>query len=93
MVSWQEQLGRMISDPCQLALALVIKALVGSTIVALLAFTDWMQALPFGNAMPVWMRTLVPRRRRGDDLRVRDYNIIVPLMNLKSGGICGRAGI
>src|ERR1035438_5534531 len=60
MVSWQERLRRIISDPSHLALALLIGALVGSTIVAFLAFTDWMHALLFGNAMPVWMRPLTP---------------------------------
>jgi CIC family chloride channel protein len=60
MVSWQERLRRIISDPSHLALALLIGALVGSTIVAFLAFTDWMHALLFGKAMPVWMRPLTP---------------------------------
>jgi hypothetical protein len=50
MVSWQERLRRIISDPSHLALALLIGALVGSTIVAFLAFTDWMHALLFGKA-------------------------------------------
>ena len=53
MVCWQERLCRIISDPSHLALALLIGGLVGSTIVAFLAFTDWMHALLFGNAMPV----------------------------------------
>src|ERR1022692_3196898 len=60
IVSWQERLRRIISDPSHLALALLIGALVGSTIVAFLAFTDWMHALLFGKAMPVWMRPLTP---------------------------------
>ena len=58
--SWQARFRRIISDPSHLALALLIGALVGSTIVAFLAFTDWMHALLFGNAMPVWIRPLTP---------------------------------
>jgi chloride channel protein, CIC family len=60
MTSWRERLRRVISDPSHLALALLIGALVGSTIVAFLAFTDWMHALLFGKAVPVWMRPLTP---------------------------------
>ena len=58
--SWKERLRGIISDPSHLALALIIGALVGSTIVAFLAFTDWMHGLLFGNAMPVWLRPLTP---------------------------------
>ena len=36
------------------------RLLVGSTIVAFLACTDWMHALLFSKAMPVWMRPLTP---------------------------------
>ena len=60
MTSWQKRLRRIISDPSHLALPLLIGALVGSTIVAFLACTDWMHALLFGEAMPVWMRPLTP---------------------------------
>jgi CIC family chloride channel protein len=60
MASWQERFRRIISDPSHLALALVIGALVGSTIVAFLACTHWMHALLFRQAMPVWMRPLTP---------------------------------
>ncbi len=60
MASWQERFRRIVSDPSHLALALLIGALVGSTIVAFLAFTDWMHALLFSQAMPVWMRPLIP---------------------------------
>jgi chloride channel protein, CIC family len=59
-VSWGERIRRVIADPSHLALALMIGALVGSTIVAFLAFTDWMHALLFSMAMPVWMRPLTP---------------------------------
>jgi CIC family chloride channel protein len=41
-------------------LTILIGALVGSTIVAFLAFTDWMHALLFGKAMPVVLRPLTP---------------------------------
>src|SRR5258705_10796581 len=57
---WQQRLRRIITDPSHLALALLIGALVGSTIVAFLACTDWMHALLFSKAMPVWMRPLTP---------------------------------
>ena len=60
MASWQERFRRIISDPSHLALALLIGALVGSTIVAFLACTDWMHTLLFSKAMPVWMRPLTP---------------------------------
>jgi CIC family chloride channel protein len=60
MVSWQERFRRIITDPSHLALALLIGALVGSTIVAFLACTDWMHTLLFSKAMPVWMRPLTP---------------------------------
>jgi len=60
MVSWQERLRRIISDPSHLALALLIGGLVGSTIVAFLAVTDRMHGLLFSNAMPVWARPLIP---------------------------------
>jgi CIC family chloride channel protein len=59
-ISWRERLRRIIADPSHLALALIIGALVGSAIVAFLACTDWMHALLFGKAMPVWMRPLTP---------------------------------
>src|SRR5215475_11271827 len=58
--SWREQLRRVIADPSHLALALIIGALVGSTIVAFLAFTDWMHTQLFNAAMPVWLRPLTP---------------------------------
>src|ERR1039458_5854245 len=45
LVPWQERFRRIISDPSHLALALLIGALVGSTIVAFLACTDWTHAL------------------------------------------------
>src|ERR1035438_5730911 len=60
MASWQERLRRILRDPSPLALALLIGALVGSTIVAFLACTDWMHTLLFSKAMPVWMRPLTP---------------------------------
>src|SRR5215831_16705242 len=60
MSPWQQRFRRIISDPSHLALALIIGALVGSTIVAFLAFTDWMHTILFNNAMPVWMRPLIP---------------------------------
>ena len=59
-ISWRERFRRIIADPSHLALALIIGALVGSTIVAFLACTDRMHALFFGRTMPVWMRPLVP---------------------------------
>ena len=59
-ISWQQRLRRVIADPSHLALALIIGALVGSTIVAFLACTDWMNRLLFGAAMSVWMRPLTP---------------------------------
>jgi CIC family chloride channel protein len=59
-VSWQDRFRRIISDPSHLALSLLIGALVGSVIVAFLACTDWMHALLFSKAMPVWMRPLIP---------------------------------
>jgi hypothetical protein len=37
-----------------------VRALVGSTIVAFLACTDWMHAMLFSDSMPVWMRPLIP---------------------------------
>jgi CIC family chloride channel protein len=58
-LAWREQLRRFIRDPSHIALALIIGALVGSTIVAFLACTDKMNALLFGQAMPVWMRPLI----------------------------------
>jgi CIC family chloride channel protein len=60
MSSWQQRFRRIISDPSHLALALIIGALVGSTIVAFLACTERMNAILFNSAMPVWMRPLVP---------------------------------
>ena len=58
--SWRERFRRIIADPSHLALALLIGALVGTTIVAFLACTDWMNRLLFSRAMPVWMRPLIP---------------------------------
>ncbi|MEO5922636.1 MAG: chloride channel protein [Bryobacteraceae bacterium] len=58
--SWAERIRRVMADPSHLALALIIGALVGSTIVAFLAFTDWMHTVLFSAAMPVWMRPLMP---------------------------------
>src|SRR5258708_32248738 len=60
MASLQDRFGRIFSDPSHLALTLLIGALVGSMIVAFLACTDWMHALLFAKAMPVWMRPLTP---------------------------------
>ena len=58
--SWRNRLHRIISDPSHLALSLLIGALVGSVIVAFLACTDWMHSLLFSQAMPVWLRPLIP---------------------------------
>jgi CIC family chloride channel protein len=58
--SLQDRFRRIISDPSHLALSLLIGALVGSTIVAFLACTDWMHILLFSKAMPVWLRPLTP---------------------------------
>jgi CIC family chloride channel protein len=56
----RDRLRRIIAEPSHLALALLIGAVVGSTIVAFLACTDWMNRLLFSRAMPVWMRPLIP---------------------------------
>jgi CIC family chloride channel protein len=56
----RDRLRRIIAEPSHLALALLIGAMVGSTIVAFLACTDWMNRLLFSQAMPVWMRPLIP---------------------------------
>jgi hypothetical protein len=65
IVSWRERLCRIISDPSHLALSLLIGALLGATIMAFLAFTDWMHALLFGKAMPVWMPCWHTGRKNG----------------------------
>ena len=59
-LSWQERIRRIIADPSHLALALIIGALSGATIVAFLACTERMHTLLFSSAMPVWMRPLIP---------------------------------
>ncbi|MEP7352382.1 MAG: chloride channel protein [Acidobacteriota bacterium] len=58
--SLRRQLRRVVSDPSHFVLTIIIGALVGSIIVAFMAFTDWMHRLLFSDMMPVWMRPLTP---------------------------------